>query len=292
MQFRWSIIAVLAAAAFVARAADTARPADKAVDEVIGLWRSGKTNEALASAERALASEPKNSRLLSVRSQMHLRAGRLAAAEADLTSAIAIEPDSGWLRQERGQLRFRDGRIEGAVEDFDKAVLLAPGSFPHNWQRGIALYYAGRFGDGRKQFEAHQTVNRSDVENAAWHFLCTARDAGIGEARKHLIPIEGDPRIPMREVQQLFAGKADAAAVLAAAEKGDESDREEQRFYAHLYLGLYFEATGETEQRDRHIREAARLADPRNYMGAVAKVHEQRLNKKPAVPASKPTSKP
>jgi len=71
---------------------------------------------------------------------------------------------------------------------------------PQLWQRGIALYYAGRYDDCRKQFEAHRTVNPDVVENAAWHFLCVARADSVAAARAALLPVGPDRRVPMHEV--------------------------------------------------------------------------------------------
>ncbi len=271
---RW-LLAALAAA--LSAAGVLAAPTNS-LDAVVELWRSGKADAAMEAANAAIQKEPGNARLLGLRAQMRVMTGKRAEAETDLSAAIAAEPDSAWLRQERAQLRFRLGRIEDSVADFDKAVEMAPRLLPQNWQRGIALYYAGRFKDGRKQFEVHQSVNPEDVENAAWHFLCTARESGVTNARTLLITVNRDGRVPMKEIQQLFAGKATALDVLNAAAKADDDrTRRDQQFYAHLYLGLYFEATGVLKDRDDHIREAAKLADPDNYMGAVALVHAQRL---------------
>src|SRR5207244_800732 len=75
----------------------------------------------------------------------------------------------------RGMDQFQWGHIKESLADFDRAIALAPKQAPYLWQRGISLYYAGRYDDGRKQFELHQTVNGNDVENAAWRFLCMAR---------------------------------------------------------------------------------------------------------------------
>ena len=271
---RW-LLAALAAA--LSAAGVLAAPTNS-LDAVVELWRAGKADQAMEAANAAIQKEPRNARLLGLRAQMRVMTGKRAEAETDLSAAIEAEPDSAWLRQERAQLRFRLGRIEDSVADFDKAVEMAPRLLPQNWQRGIALYYAGRFTDGRKQFEVHQSVNPEDVENAAWHFLCTAREKGVTNARNLLITVQRDSRIPMKEIQQLFAGKATALDVLnAAAKADDDQSRRDQQFYAHLYLGLYFEATGVLKDRDDHIREAAKLADPDNYMGAVALVHAQRL---------------
>jgi lipoprotein NlpI len=262
-------------------AADTQR-----IDAVVALWRAGKVDDAMESAAAAIKAEPRNARLFNLRAQMRSMTGQHALADEDLSAAIQLEPDSASLHQTRAQLRFRLGRIEDSVKDFDRANELAPKLVPQNWQRGIALYYAGRFKDGRLQFETHQTFNTQDVENAAWHFLCTAREQGIEAARKTLIPIERDPRVPMREVQSLFAGKLGEEDVLEAAGKADDDGaRREQEFYAHLYLGLYFEATRDLAKRDIHIRKAAELSEKDNYMGIVSRIHADRI-KAPA--ASKP----
>jgi len=156
---------------------------------------------------------------------------------------------------------------------FDQFVAARPDSEPELWQRGLALYYANRFDDGRKQFELHRTVNPADVENVAWHFACVARDRGVDAARRAIIPVGVDARVPMREVLELFAGRAEPAAVLAAAEAGPEQAHRNQRCFAHLYLGLYFEAIGDDERAKRHMRDAAGPFAMDHFMGRVAQLH-------------------
>jgi lipoprotein NlpI len=177
---------------------------------------------------------------------------------------------------------FRDGvrlffaaDIPGSVAAFDRVTVLAPESTPSLWQRGLALYYAGRFADGRAQFERHQTVNPNDVENAAWHFLCVAKLDGLAAARTALIPIIGDARVPMREIHALFAGSGNAEAVLRAADAdGVPNDPErDQLCYAHLYLGLYYEVTDDAVLARTHLRKAAIDYHMDHYMGRVAQVH-------------------
>ena len=77
---------------------------------------------------------------------------------------------------DRAVAEFEQGRFGASVAAFDELARLMPDRAPHLWQRGIALYYAGRYADCRRQFESHRTVNPDDVENAAWHFLCVARE--------------------------------------------------------------------------------------------------------------------
>lgn len=173
----------------------------------------------------------------------------------------------------QGQQAFFEAKIAESIAAFDKAIDAQPDAKPYLWQRGISLYYAGKFAEGRDQFEVHQTVNSNDVENAAWHFICVARATSLEEARKHFIPIEGDSRVPMKEVHQLFAGKATSDDVLKAAEAGDEAGKRNQRCYAHLYLGLYFEAMKDDAKAKEHMVKAAKDYAMDHYMGKVAQVH-------------------
>jgi lipoprotein NlpI len=47
----------------------------------------------------------------------------------------------------------------------------------------------------------------------------------------------------------------------------------EALFYAHLYLGLYYEATGNATLSKKHIRLATTDYAVDHYMGDVARVH-------------------
>src|SRR5580704_183835 len=80
--------------------------------------------------------------------------------------------------RDRGMRHFREDKVAASIQDFNRAAELDPQMAPQLWQRGISDYYAGKFDDGRRQFELHKTVNPNDVENAAWHFLCVARQRG------------------------------------------------------------------------------------------------------------------
>jgi lipoprotein NlpI len=172
----------------------------------------------------------------------------------------------------KGMRKFRDNDVAGALADFDRAAQLDPQSAPQLWQRGIADYYAGKFRDGRRQFELHQTVNPHDVENAAWHFLCVARIDGLPAAKKSLLKIDTtrDSRVPMAEVYELYAGRGSPEAVLRAAARAATP---QAAMYANLYLGLYYEAAGDADRARACLRKAAAADTPDNFMQDVAKVH-------------------
>ena len=250
-------------------------------------YSKGKPDEAVALAGRAIAVEPQNPRGYFLRARFHEENRAPAKAIADYDQVLKLDPNVPDAWQHRGGEHFKLGHIKESLADFDKFIEFAPQKAPQHWQRGISLYYLGRFVEGRKQFESHQTVNSNDVENAVWHFLCVTRTNGIEKARAALIPIKGDARVPMMEVHALFAGKTKPEDVLKAATAGSPSHSnatagnpappqlKSQLFYAHLYLGLYFEALGDDKLAREHITKAATEYQTGDYMGDVARVHLQ-----------------
>lgn len=243
--------------------------------------RRGDLPEALELVTRAITAAPERPEGWMLRAQLHTLREDHGKAAADYGEVLKLDPKAAGAWQRRGEAHFRNGEIAKSIADFDRYLALSPAEKPHHWQRGISLYYAGRFTEGKQQFELHQTVNTQDVENAVWHYLCTARAESLAAARKQLIPIDGDPRIPMAQVHRLFAGKATPKEVIAAAEAGPERTRAgEPLFYAHLYLGLYFEAAGDEKKAREHILKAAARAKANGYMGDVARVHAGMLRQK------------
>lgn len=199
----------------------------------------------------------------------------IPASHAQSTAAATAKAEQNpETLQTEGVNHFFAGKIKESLISWDAYLKLRPTDGPYHWQRGIALYYAERWKDGREQFESHVTVNSEDVENSVWHFLCVAREKSIEEARKALLPVTKDGRVPMSQVLKLFAGKATKADVLAAAEA--ESDPESKRnalCFAHLYLGLFEEVSGNKDAAKEHMLKSAVDFSMPHYMGKVAKVH-------------------
>ena len=189
------------------------------------------------------------------------------------TSFAKDKDANAWMHE--GVAAFFDAKPKESVTAFDKVIELASQVAPQLWQRGLSLYYTGEFKKGREQFELHQTVNPHDVENAAWHFICVARAENVEAARKALISIKGDARVPMKEVHDLFAGSGTEEAVMKAAENGDAGSEElrNQLCYAHLYLGIYHEALGHVDKAKEHMLKAANDYKMDHYMGRTAQVH-------------------
>lgn len=219
----------------------------------------------------------------------YLARGYILRYERDYQAAVndfskVIELDSSrheaWFR--RGIEYFNLGEFEKSVADFEQYIEFRPEQKPFLWQLGIAYYYTGQHQEGRDLFESHQKVNSHDVENAVWHFLCVAKLDGFETARKALIDLDGDTRIPMMQVYALFKGHGTEEHVLTAAHAGapEEDVLIRQSFYAHLYLGLYHEAKGDVDKSYDYMRRAAQHFKSNGYMGEVARVHRDWLKNK------------
>jgi lipoprotein NlpI len=213
------------------------------------------------------------------RARLYAAAGQSAAAIADYDRLIELDGRRAIAYDERGSQHFKAGHVAESINDFDRYLQLRPDAEPGHWKRGISYYYAGRFDDGRRQFEGYQTVDDNDVENAVWRYLCMARAAGVDAARREMLAIKQDPRAGMMKIYDLYRGAAQPQQVLATVESGSPNAEElnSRRFYAHLYLGLYYESLGDAASAKKHLSEAVRHKIG-HYMWNVADVHAQRLN--------------
>ncbi len=233
------------------------------------------------------------------------RAGDGDAVLKIATEWLARDPSAAEAHYWRGRERFRRGEVAESVKDFDRYVQLRPDREPPQWERGIAFYYDRQFTRGSKQFELYQTYDNRDVENSVWRYLCLAQAEGREKARATMLPVDRDPRVPMSEIFQMFAGKTTPAGVLAAA-RADAPPADVlagRLFYAHLYLALYYESEGQTDRCSEYLKLAANPELRHNpqitaYMWAVAELKRKRLhNANRAVPTADskttpPTAKP
>lgn len=238
----------------------------------------------LSTAEPALAQTGSIYEELMHAAQQAADAGKPIEAVEKLSLAIKAKPDAAAPYYQRGRELFRGGKAREAVADFNTYIARRPDHASRQWERGIALYYAGDFVEGAKQFELYQTFHNADVENAAWRYLCQVRASGeekaeaIAAARKSILEIERDARVPMMEIYDLYRGKLSPDDVLAAA-KADSPPAGElnaRLFYAHLYIGLWHEVQGDAAKAREHIiaAEGRRIG---HTMWDVAHVHADRL---------------
>lgn len=242
--------------------------------------RGGSPADAIRLAGEAIEVEPNNAENYTLRARLLSAGGQHEKAVEDYDRAVKLDPRRADALEQRGSQHFMLGNIDASIRDFDRQIELQPDQEPWHWKRGISYYYAGRYDEGQRQFEGYQTVDDNDVENAVWRFLCMARRDGVQAARRDLLKIKRDPRVPMMTVYALFAGEATPDDVLAAARAGSPTpDQLNTRlFYAHLYLGLYHEVAGDARLAKMHLNTAATEHKIGHYMWNVADVHVRRLD--------------
>ena len=252
------------------------------VDKAKAALKAGEAKEALELAEKAAKADPKSPDGPYLAGMAHSRLREQDAAIKAFTIALDRDPKYSLANDGRGDARLKTGQWKDAIADFDVFLEAQPRYAADHWRRGIALYYAGRFDDGRKQFDLHRTVNPEDVENSAWHYLCNARANTPKKAREDLIPVTKDARVPMKEVLELFAGKLKPQDVIDAAENAKliGAALTSARFYAHLYVALYYESEKDEKKALEHITLAADKYKIGDYMWDVADAHLKLLKAK------------
>jgi lipoprotein NlpI len=216
------------------------------------------------------------------RAKMRYGKRQYADAVKDLTKCIELDKKNLDAWSLRGAAHFMLGQFAESVADFDKEIALEPKRGNAHWRRGISLYYAGKYEAGAKQFAGDKDVFADDVENAVWHFMCVSKKDGKKKALASVLKIGKDGRTPMMEVYELYKGKLKPEDVLKAANAGKLSDeqRRPQLFYAHLYLGIYYDLEGDRKKAVEHLTKAAKDYQIGHYMGEVARVHLEQLTRK------------
>lgn len=184
---------------------------------------------------------------------------------------INFNPDNPQGYIQRGMINFKLAKIHDSLADFDYAETLNPQITPYLWQRGLSYYYVNRFAEGAKQFEIDLTVNSHDIEETIWRFLCIAQYQGFAQAKKSLLVVKNDGRLIMNKVYDLYHGDCPIDEVLITGEKQGNKGN----FYAHLYVGLYYEAMGEKERSLDFITKGVNNYPINDYMWYLGYVHEK-----------------
>ncbi len=256
-----------------------AQTADELLKSAAGALANKNPRVALEFANKALDADPKHLEGLFFRAGVLEQLDRYNDSAADYTKILALEKAPANAYQFRGLVQFKAGKIKESIADFDKYIELKPQAKISHWQRGISYYYAKLYDDGRKQFEGYQDFDSNDVENAVWRFMCMVRKDGIDKARKEILKIGDDKRVPMRQVYDLYKGDIKPDAVFAACRAGEPDAKvlSQRLFYAHLYVGIYHDLLGSKAAALSDLNKATDEHRIGHYMWDVARVHRDLL---------------
>jgi tetratricopeptide (TPR) repeat protein len=176
------------------------------------LSRLGRTQEAIAEYDQAIAADPNHGEYHLERAELHRRAGDAAAAMADYTAAIEAGPPYPEPYYNRADLEFELGDIEGAVRDLTRVIDLAPDMGDAWINRASAFCQLGRFSEAMHDVTAGLAL---EPDSAHLHCLRGSLLLGSGE----LLGAEEALRNAVRLDPALAGGWANLAAVAHA--RGD-----------------------------------------------------------------------
>ena len=272
-------VTVLTPSAAAFAEADTDEEVTKLLRQSTLAAQSGDIETAITLASDAITRFPKSTDAYDLRARLHAAKEEYRKSISDFSQVIKLNPKSPDAYDRRGDQYFKMGKFKEAIADYDRFLAFRPTFEPRHWRRGIAYYYAAKYVKGQKQFEGYQTFDSNDVENAVWRYLCMARHSDVKKARSTILKIGDDRRVPMRQVYELFAGNLKPDDVLNAAKAGDPPPDALNRrlFYAHLYLGLFYEVEKNVDLANKHIGLAAKEHRIGHFMWDVARVHAEVL---------------
>ncbi len=229
---------------------------------------------ALKAARRAIEQNPQRGKAHFLHGEALSGLRQHAKAIQAYTKCLKREPNLALARDRRGDAYLKVGDLAKALEDFEAYLQVKPEAYKQHWRYGIACYYAKRYADGARQFKAGEAVFGNDVENAFWHYLCTARLDGVRKARQRLLKVGPDQRIPMMEIYAMIQGRSTPERVLQVARdpKYPANEKNRREFYAYLYIGLHHEAENRPNQALKALREADQRPIP-DYMWDIAHLH-------------------
>ena len=247
-------------------------------------FQAGRLDEAEVLVTKRIADNPKSARDYLLRATIREQIDKLSGTVEDFTSALTCgigDKDKPILYDHRGSANFMLGRIKESLCGLRRILQLEPKAASQHWRRGITCYYAGKFDDGRKQFEAYERVDGNDVENVVWRAMCVARKDGFEKSQTTMAKVGIDRRVPMMTIYQMFKGGATPEDVMKVSEHDapNEDEHKQRTFYAHLYIGLYSEIKGDKVATKEHLKKAVAIYPRGPYMWGVARTHLNLLEK-------------
>ena len=218
----------------------------------------------------------------------------IAQFQKELTAAtarLAEKLDDISTLSKAGDLHLFLQEYPGAVAAFEKMIALDPAQDAPHWRLGIAYYFAGEFEKSSRQFAKYHAYDARDRENGVWKFLADARLSGVEKARAGMLEYTRFDREPFPALYEMFAGKRTAESVIEHVAVPALAGQPQVQFFAHYYVGLMQDLTGDRPGAVEHLKKAVAIFTPATaqgggpgYMWQVARLHLAELSKPAATP--------
>ena len=177
---------------------------------------------AVADYTEALRIDPNYTDVYNNRGRVYRYMGQDDLALADYTQALRIDPNFILAYTGRGNVYQDQGRTDLALADYTQALSVNPNYTVAYADRGAALLGLGRFAEAGQDFAHAVSLDHADAYAVLWLHVTRMR-AGVddaGELAANAAPL--DPTKWPGPVLDFYAGKTNAAQMLAIAAKGDQ----------------------------------------------------------------------
>jgi tetratricopeptide (TPR) repeat protein len=185
--------------------------ADLQTERAVLLWRTGRSEAALAVCAAILASRPRAAEVLGIQAQvlLALKRDRDALRSFDRYLETGGPPTSDVYRG-RGHARMRLGDYAGAVDDYTRALLIKP-DWDIQIHRGWAFFFAEAPGLALRDFEEGLRINPGNADALVGRGLARVAlgqtSAAVADAEEAL---RRDPATPemLHNIACIFAQAA------------------------------------------------------------------------------------
>jgi Lipoprotein NlpI, contains TPR repeats len=131
------------------------------------LWESGDSTGALSWADKAVDVNKYDIQNLHNRGIMLARMERYADAESDLDRCVYLDPGSAGSYITRAMIRYFRDNLQGALDDYDMALMIDPGNVAGRYNRGNLR---AQIGDDNRAIEDFDVVIDAEPDNMTAYF--------------------------------------------------------------------------------------------------------------------------
>src|SRR5277367_4157849 len=192
---------------------------------------------AVAAAEKAVAADPKNVKLLLKLSQAQNSVQQIREAVQTCTRALKIEPNNAEVLTERGHRQLPLREFARAREDSKRANELDPKILDAYYNLGLANYFLGDFGPAADAFCRGVPVAKAKSQDELvnftnWCYAASRRAGRKEEAAKALEKVPADMKsnpghsVFYFNLVRFFQGRKTEADITQPAPKPGDTESE------------------------------------------------------------------
>jgi len=162
--------------------------------------------------------------------------GDFDRAAADYSEAVRLDPKYAGGYVSRADLYLAKGEFDRAIADYSEAIRLSPKYSYAYRNRGVANLYAGAPAKALADVNQASEIDPKSGYHALWLDIVGQRNNLPSRLAASITTI--DMTTWPAPVLRMLLGQLTPAAVLAAADGADESDKQSRRCDANFYAGI------------------------------------------------------